>query len=170
MAATAAPTTRLDALLLEPGLADLITDYMPYDAPQLGMLALLNTSFHRAFKAVAAQAKQDIEDDLRFTALRDHIVHDLMHNLDFERADDDSNCDNETVYGYFVMFLHATKGTVVYVIRGEDACGYSVRVSAQNFGWEDFEVSTVEEWEQYAPLMTRTPPPSSDEEEEEEEE
>jgi hypothetical protein len=147
---------------------------MLYDAPQLGMLPQLNSAFYRSFKDTAARAKQDIENDHRFIELRDHVVHDLVENLDFEKTDDDDDdqdYNNETVYGYFVMFLHATKGTVVYVSRGDDACGFSVRVSAENFGWEDFEVLTPEEWdEKYAPIMERTPPPSSSESSDEEEE
>jgi hypothetical protein len=154
MPAAASPT-RLDALLLEPGLAQAITDYLPYNAPQLGMLPQLNKSFQRAFKDTAAQAKQDVENDARFVALCKHIVRDLLAHLHFEKVHD----VDETLYytgeesEYFsIMFVHETNCTVVSVSRGDDACGYSVRVSVAvaDSDYQVKELRTAEEWYEFA--------------------
>ncbi len=181
MTTTAAAPTRLDAILLEPGLACLITDYLPYNAPQLGMLVQLNTTFQRAFKDTAAEAKQDVENDARFVALCQLIVHDLLAHLDFEKVDDDVDeppCHNQDVSEYSAMFMHADNGTIVCVIRGDDSCGYSVRVSIADGDYLVKDLRTAEEWHEFAmrleypprASLSSSPSSSSDDDDHDEEE
>lgn len=125
-----------------------VMGFIPSDSPAYGVLAGANRVFHTAYQEWADNAKSEMHDKL-FVALRDYIEADLVGKQGFEKTDDDYNdLDDES---YYMLLVHSTHSLLVYLLRIE---GHSILVSAKNFGWEDFTVSTAAEWDVYSPRMS----------------
>jgi hypothetical protein len=153
-AATAA-ATRLDALLLEPGLASLIVtanNVLAPAAPQLGMLAMLNQPFRRAFKGVAAEAREAfkaLEDDRRFLAISALVTRDMVTRLNFEEIPD-ADMDDRSARDFYMFMHHEKTLAQVYITRGPDC---AVELESLDFPGV-IHVRTSDDWARCAPLMT----------------
>ena len=158
---TTTNTTRLDALLLEPGLASLIVtsnniNMMAPAAPQRGMLAMLNQAFRRAFKDIAAEAREAfkaLEEDRRFLAMSALVTRDMVTRLKFEEVPD-ADFDDRSARGFYVFVHHEKTNAQVYITRGPDCA-----VELESELGEYFppagviHVRTPEDWARCAPLM-----------------
>jgi hypothetical protein len=152
---TTTNTTRLDALLLEPGLASLIVaaNMMAPAAPQRGMLAMLNQAFRRAFKDIAAEAREAfkaLEDDRRFLAISAFVTRDMVTRLNFEE-DSDADFDDRSARGFCMLLYHEKMDAHVYINRGTD-CAVLLESELDHY-FPIIHVRTPEDWARCAPLM-----------------
>ena len=126
-----------------------VIEFIPSDSLTNGVLASVNKAFHRVFQESSDNAKVVNTDNKLFVALRDYIEADLVEKQGFKKTTDD--CNDLSVDGYYMLLLHSTENILVYLFRTE---GHSATISAKNFGWEDFTVSTAAEWDVYSPRMS----------------
>ena len=155
--AAAATTTRLDALLLEPGLASLIVtanNVLAPAAPQLGMLAMLNRPFRRAFAGSAADARaafRALEEDRRFLAISALVTRDMLTRLHF-KEDVDADFDDRSARNFYMFLYHKRTGAEIYVSRGPD-CAVELESNLGVHFPGVIHVRTPDDWAQYAPVM-----------------
>ena len=147
---TTTNTTRLDALLLEPGLASLM---MAPAAPQRGMLAMLNQAFRRAFKDIAAEAREAfkaLEEDRRFLAISALVTRDMVTRLNFEEVPD-ADFTDRSARGFNMFVHHEKMDAWVYINRGPD-CAVELESELGEY-FPIIHVRTPEDWARCAPLM-----------------
>ena len=133
-----------------------VVKFIPSDSPAYGVIASANKASHTEYQKLANKAKEN-RDDRLFVKLRDYIETDLVGKQGFEKTDDDGYNDLSDD-SYYMLLVHSTNRTLVYLLR----TGRSVQVSAENFFWDDFTVSTAAEWDVYSPRMSIPVDQSSD--------
>ena len=104
----------------------------------------MNPIIHQTIPESEAQ----LREDRLFVELRNYMVDDLIKQ-GFEQSYDDDEYDDYSDDSYYVMFVH--EDVILYLLRAEE--GHSMVVSASSFKWEDFVVSTKEEWDVYSPRI-----------------
>lgn len=153
------------SILLKPDIASLITSFMSYDTPQIGMLAQVSKDLNHAFKAAAEDAGRRVRDDRRFLGLCKFIISDLTQNRNYEQVGEHcSGFTNESLTDYFMTFRHTINDTMLHVTHGY-LSRHSVRVEAEAFGMEDddsgiarsIEIYSPTQWSKIAHFAEQTP-------------